>query len=159
MRPTVILIPGINPKGAESIFDAIRGRMKKKSYEILKLASANAEDLLSKAREVKSKILVGKSYGGKIAIDYQLEYKDAKALVLLAPAVIAKERHREIEIPVLIVHGTEDRVISADNSRDLKECFKNGRLVEIPGADHGYKGKESETAEIIANWIDSLKKT
>ena len=159
MRPTVILIPGINPKGAESIFDAIRERLKKTSYEVLRLANANAEDLLSEAREVESKILVGKSYGGRIAVDYQLEYKDAEALVLLAPAVKAKERHREIEIPVLIVHGTEDRVISAENSRELKECFKNGKLVEISGADHGYKGKELETADIIAVWVDSLKKT
>ena len=128
MRPTVILIPGINPKGAESIFDAIRGRLKKTSYEILKLGSANAEDLLSKSRGVELKILVGKSYGGKIAIDYQLEHKDAEALVLLAPAVKAEERHREIEIPVLIVHGTEDRVISAENSRKLRECFRNSRF-------------------------------
>lgn len=159
MRPTVILIPGINPKGAESIFDAIRGRLKKTSYEVLKLGSANVEDLLTKAREVESRILVGKSYGGKIAIDYQLEHKDAEALVLLAPAAKAKEQYWEIEIPVLIVHGTEDRVISAENSRKLRERFKNSRLVEMPGADHGYKGKELETAEIIADWINSLKKT
>ena len=77
-------------------------------------------------------------------------------MILLAAAVKAKEQIREIKIPVLIIHGTVDRVVPIDNSRELAKQFENSRLVEIQGADHSYKGKEQETAEIIAKWIDDI---
>jgi pimeloyl-ACP methyl ester carboxylesterase len=44
---------------------------------------------------------------------------------------------REIDIPMLILHGTEDRVVSFEHSRDLAEAAAGPvRLVPIPGAGH-----------------------
>jgi pimeloyl-ACP methyl ester carboxylesterase len=77
-------------------------------------------------------------------------------LVLLAAAVKAQERIKEIRIPVLIIHGTADRVVPIENSRELAEQVENSRLVEVEGADHSYKGKEQETAKIIAQWINKV---
>jgi pimeloyl-ACP methyl ester carboxylesterase len=150
------LIPGVYSKASESIFNAIRKSLSETDHEILVLENADEEDLESKAGKIKSKILIGKSYGGNLAIKYQIRHNDAKALVLLAPAVNVKEQIREIKIPVLIVHGTEDRVVPIDNSRKLEKQFESSKLVEIQGADHGYQGKELDTAKIIANWIKSL---
>jgi 3-oxoadipate enol-lactonase len=47
--------------------------------------------------------------------------------------------------PTLIITGTEDILIPAENSRILAEAIPNSRLVEYPGAGHGIEtmcGKE-----------------
>jgi len=156
MNPTVILVPGGLPKASESIFQAISKELEEIGYEVLVLEKARWRDLESKAEGIASKILVGKSAGGRLVFEYQMRHKDAKALVLLAAAVRAKDQIREIKIPVLIIHGTADRVVPIENSRELAKQFGNSRLVEIQGADHGYKGKEQETAKIIAEWIKEV---
>jgi pimeloyl-ACP methyl ester carboxylesterase len=156
MKITVVFIPGVSPKASESIFQAIRKSLVETDHEILVLENADEKDLESKVVKIKSKILIGKSHGGKLAIEYQIRHKDVKALILLAPAIRMKEQLREIKIPVLIVHGTEDRAIPTENSRKLEKLFDNCKLVEIQGADHGYRGREQETAKIIADWVNSL---
>ena len=156
MKQTVVLIPGVYSKGSESLFNAIRTSLAGTDHEILVLENADAENLESKAVEINPKILIGKSYGGSLAIKYQIKHKDAKALILLSPFVKVREQYREIKIPILIVHGTEDRVIPTQNSRELEKLFDNCKLVEIQGADHGYEGKELETAKIIVDWVNSL---
>jgi len=156
MRPTVVLVPGGFPKASEFIFQAISETLAEIEYEVLVLEKARWRDLESKAEGITSKILVGKSAGGGLVVEYQMRHKDAKALVLLAAAVKAKEQIKEIRIPVLIVHGTADRVVPIENSRVLAKQFENSRLVEIQGADHSYKGKEQETAKIIAEWINGV---
>ncbi len=156
MKTSVILIPGSFPKASASIFQAIIKRLPETEYEVLVLDKANWKLLESKAGRVESKILVGKSAGGRLAVEYQIKHKDAKALVLLAGAVKAKEQMKEIKIPALIVHGTADRVVPIENSRELVKQFENSKLIEVQGADHSYKGKEQETAETIANWIKAL---
>jgi pimeloyl-ACP methyl ester carboxylesterase len=157
MKPTVILIPGGFPKASESIFQAINKTLVEAKYEVMVLEKAGWKDLESKAGSITSKILVGKSAGGRLVVEYQIKHKDAKALVLLAAAAKAREQVREIKIPVLIIHGTADRVVPIENSRELVKQFENSRLVEVQGADHRYKGKEQETAKIIADWIKSLR--
>jgi len=156
MEKTIILVPGANPEAAKPIFTAIKESFRNTDYEILELEHADQEELVTKAKNIRHKILIGKSYGATIAIDFQLKYKNSEALVLMAPAVGASNRFKEINIPILLAHGTEDSVIPIENSRNLKKYFKNCKLVEISNTDHGFGGKEKETAEVIANWIFSL---
>lgn len=47
------------------------------------------------------------------------------------------ERLPEIRCPVLVVTGTEDRIIPPDNSRILASRIPGARLAEIQGAGHG----------------------
>jgi len=156
MKTILILVPGGFPKASESIFQAISEALAEIECEVVVLEKARWSDLESKAGRITSKILVGKSAGGRLVVEYQMRHKDAKALVLLAAAVKAKEQNREIKIPVLIIHGTADRVVPVENSRELAKQFENSRLVEVQGADHSYKGKEQETAKIIAEWINEV---
>ena len=156
MKPTVILVPGGFPKASESIFRAISESLAEIECEVVVLEKARWRDLESKAGRITSKILMGKSAGGRLVVEYQIRHKDAEALVLLAAAVKAKEQIREIKIPVLIIHGTADRVVPIENSRELAKQFENSRLVEVQGADHSYKGKEQETAKIVADWINEV---
>jgi pimeloyl-ACP methyl ester carboxylesterase len=152
----IILIPGANPETAKLLFSQIKENLKSKNYSFVQLDSADEQNLVKKAANVQHKIIIGKSLGGRIALDYQLEYKNAEALILLSPAAEAIDEFREIEIPILLIHGTKDLVISIENSRELKTYLRNSKLIEIENADHSYRGKEKETAEIVANWILSL---
>jgi non-heme chloroperoxidase len=45
---------------------------------------------------------------------------------------------REIDIPVLILHGDADQIVPIDDSaRKAAKLLKNGTLKVIPGAPHG----------------------
>jgi len=43
--------------------------------------------------------------------------------------------------PVLIVHGTEDRIARCDHARQAQRCYSNAQLRMIKGGGHGFSGK------------------
>lgn len=65
---------------------------------------------------------------------------------------------KEIYIPWLLVHGTEDDVVLPKDSNDLKEALKDRvELVAISGGDHSFNGEARPQATTsVVNW---LKKT
>lgn len=150
-----ILIPGASSAAAKGIFDAIRKELV--GEKTIVLSSASEEELQKTISELKAAnsklVLVGKSAGGRLSLEHQLKHKDAKALVLLAPAIKADKKFSEIKIPTLIVHGTTDDVVPLENSRELNKIILNSKLVEVEGANHGYTGKEKEAAEAVTNFI------
>ncbi|MCR5273398.1 MAG: alpha/beta hydrolase [Lachnospiraceae bacterium] len=50
--------------------------------------------------------------------------------------------------PVLIIHGTEDALVSVDYSRKAAEQYENCRLIEIHG-DHGFSGDSYAECEAL----------
>jgi pimeloyl-ACP methyl ester carboxylesterase len=157
MGKNIILIPGMNPQSAKLLFEMIRDNLKNSSFEISELSRADEKELIDTTKNMQGHIIVGKSAGGSIALEYQIEFKGLAALVLLAPAVEANIKYESIDIPVLIVHGTKDTIIPIENSRDLEKYIENCRLVEIENADHSFRGKEKDAAEAVSDWIISLK--
>ena len=148
----IILIPGVSVQAAKGIFDAIRKELPKGN--ILELSAADLPLLEKETSKLKEKfILIGKSMGGKVALEYQLKHKAASVLVLLAPFVEASNRFKDIKTKTLIVHGTADDVISIDNSRKLQKIMSNCELVVIEGAGHSYRGQEKEVAKAIAKFL------
>ena len=65
---------------------------------------------------------------------------------------------RSIDIPVLIVHGSSDRVVPIQYGRDAADPakgFSHAEFVEIPGADHGFTGAAWQTAaDAAVNFLD-----
>ena len=58
---------------------------------------------------------------------------------------------------VLIVHGTDDEVTPIYYSERASETFENAKLIEIDGAEHGFRGEdESYAAECAVLFIQSL---
>jgi len=63
------------------------------------------------------------------------------ALQRQAMAVIgfnAYDRLQEIRAPTLILTGTDDKIVPAENSRVLARRIPGAALVEFPGAGHGF---------------------
>lgn len=48
----------------------------------------------------------------------------------------------KVKQPVLILHGTEDKVAPISYSRKALEHFKNAQLKEIPGAGHAFNAQQ-----------------
>jgi pimeloyl-ACP methyl ester carboxylesterase len=57
------------------------------------------------------------------------------------------ERVPGIGIPTLVIHGTEDRVIPAENGRRLAERIPGAELVLLEGAGHLYHSEQAEAAD------------
>jgi|SRR3989344_5401915 len=148
----IVLIQGANPASSRKLFDAIIKNLPDFKYIELR---PDKEELTSKIPKGKF-ILIGKSAGGKIVLEYQLEHKDVVALVLLSPAVYAEEKYSEIKVPTLIMHSNEDPTIPFKNSQKLQKILTNSKLVEISNNTHSYIGKEDEVAKVIADWIRKL---
>jgi len=69
---------------------------------------------------------------------------------------------RDIKVPVLIIHGDSDSVISVDGAKKGYEIIKNlnekNELYIVKGGDHTFTKKECtlEVIEKTLRWLDSL---
>jgi pimeloyl-ACP methyl ester carboxylesterase len=61
----------------------------------------------------------------------------------------ACERLGSLEVPVLVLHGTEDRVIAPANAEALASRIPGAELVLIEGAGHLYHSERGEEADRI----------
>lgn len=62
--------------------------------------------------------------------------------------------------PVLIIHGDRDTLVPLANSQVALKKYRDAHLVVIPGADHGFYGKEVDRAaqeilKFIKNEVES----
>jgi acetyl esterase/lipase len=66
--------------------------------------------------------------------------------------------------PTLCVHGTDDKYVAHEQSEWMVEKLKasavEAELLTLPGAGHGFKGKDAETAEtaLVAFFDKHLKR-
>ncbi|MGQ9533070.1 MAG: alpha/beta hydrolase [Desulfotomaculales bacterium] len=57
--------------------------------------------------------------------------------------------------PLLIVHGTEDRVVPFSDAEDLYGAAGEPKeLKPIPGADHQFTGRHREVWEVLFTWLE-----
>ncbi len=62
-----------------------------------------------------------------------------------ARCVIHMDPYEEMagyEGPVLLMHGTEDDIVDISYARKLKEIYPSCAYLELPGAGHGFKGRD-----------------
>jgi pimeloyl-ACP methyl ester carboxylesterase len=59
----------------------------------------------------------------------------------------AWDRLGEVRRPILVLHGTEDRVVPAENGRRLARAIPGARLVLLDGAGHVYHSERAAEAD------------
>jgi len=59
----------------------------------------------------------------------------------------AWERLGSVACPVLVLHGTEDRLVAPENARMLAERIPGAQLVLLEGAGHVYHAEQPEAAD------------
>ena len=74
-----------------------------------------------------------------------------------ARAVIGMDPFEEIrgyEGPVLLVHGTEDKIVNISYARRAKECYPDCEYHEIVGSGHGFSGAyDREATQILLSFM------
>jgi pimeloyl-ACP methyl ester carboxylesterase len=70
----------------------------------------------------------------------------------------AYDRLPALDVPVLVLHGTEDRMIDPANARILAERIPHARLVLLEGAGHVYHSEQAEAADAaVLDFLRSLR--
>jgi pimeloyl-ACP methyl ester carboxylesterase len=114
-----------------------------------------------RSRGCESVTLVAKSFGGGLALrrgPFAVE-----RMVLWAPAVrfeegedfpaISSAELAEIDVPVRILQGEDDQVVSVANARQLAEHLPEGELIALAGEDHSFMHDE---VRVIERTLDFL---
>ncbi len=76
--------------------------------------------------------------------------------VRVARLICVDEYVKHYRGPVLIIHGTEDEVVSYQYAPKLSEKYENSLLVPIEGADHCYTGYFDELKKPIRDFLTGL---
>jgi pimeloyl-ACP methyl ester carboxylesterase len=83
-------------------------------------------------------LIVGASLGGYVALKYAVKYPVA-GLLLIAPVNVFDEelvsRYKALSVPVLIIWGSRDRVVSRDSMEKLSGMLE-AKLLIYEGAGH-----------------------
>ena len=116
------------------------GRSSKCSRKSRSLESNLA--VLDKAVEmfaVHPPLLVGASLGGYVALHYAVR-RPTTGLVLIGPVKVFEEelvsRYSSMGVPVLIIYGSRDRVVSYSAVERLRNMIPFSRLIVYRGAGH-----------------------
>lgn len=66
---------------------------------------------------------------------------------------------RELRCPVLIVHGTDDRIVPLSDSEELFSALAAKDILVVGGADHGFKNPAHLDAVVfgIIEWLEKLR--
>jgi len=106
-------------------------------------------------------IILGASLGGYIALRYALKYPTS-GLILIAPVRTSEEqfkRLQETDMPILVIYGTNDKIVTLSELQDFVSGFKDGRLKIYGGAGHpAYLDKPETFKEDIYSFYNEIIK-
>lgn len=94
---------------------------------------------LFEAESLKKPVMVGPSMGGRICINFTLEYQEMVGGLVLVGSVGVdenRERIKTIRVPTLIVWGEKDHIAPISNAEFLNREITGSKLLVIPGAKH-----------------------
>ena len=98
------------------------------------------KDLVPEERKLTSSITVGKKYFLDV---YEMDVYE----------IIKKDKKQ-----ILILQGTEDTLVSPNQSKKVNDIYENSKLFFIEGAGHGFEDDQFEEAmEHIIDYLKELK--
>ncbi len=84
-------------------------------------------------------VIVGASQGGYMALKYAVKHP-IKGLLLIAPPRTKEEAlmqtYNILKIPVSIIYGTKDNLVSLDEMEELDDRLANSKLIMYENANH-----------------------
>ena len=100
-------------------------------------------------------IFCGHSFGGAVAIQAGVALGQATAgVAALATQSAGCESVQQLDsVPLLLVHGDEDQVLTPDNSLMVNEMANSrGEIKILRGASHGLNEAREELLELLSKW-------
>ena len=108
--------------------------------------------------------LLGWSYGGAVAIRAAAQ-ADVSGCAAIAPSIEARPditaglppaAELNLRVPLLVVIGANDDLISPQAARAWTEGIEGARFVEMPGVNHFFWAKYTELAEVVGDWFEEV---
>jgi pimeloyl-ACP methyl ester carboxylesterase len=92
-------------------------------------------------------IIYTKCDGTKLKINYSF-FEDAKNNIVVKKA-------NQLSMPVLLIYGSDDQTIPADNCRKFAQGLKNSKVIELNGAEHVLMKNNFhlEVMELVVEWL------
>ena len=102
-------------------------------------------------------IIIGSSFGALMATVYSLQNPERiSKLILLAPYLSTSElnpkKYSPIDVPVIVFHGKNDRVVPINRSRTIAERFFTNLIYNIVDDNHSL-----HDTVINLNWKNIIK--
>ncbi|WP_458209732.1 alpha/beta hydrolase [Haladaptatus sp. NG-SE-30] len=169
----ILVIPGAGHGPFGDIFDRFVEAASKSGHTIARFETWTSQEELAKKTDTEREeeltagveflrsqgcstiAIVAKSYGGRLALTRTPDGADR--MVLWAPAIlfgdaadapsITATELADIALPVLILQGTEDKVVSVENAAALANHLPSGSVVELHGEDHSFLNDERRVIE------------
>ncbi len=105
--------------------------------------------------EVSRIVPVGWGLGAVGALEVARRFDTVAAVALLAPRAVPAKAAAGLDRPLLILHGTGDRVAPTQASRDLiAKAAEPKRIVYFPDADHDLATCAAEVEAELTTWLD-----
>lgn len=169
-RPTVVMLPGFGGSAEQPVLVKLEAALAPE-FSCARLAPPRFKltpdlelwvDWLETATDqYESLILVGRSFGGRLAVRLAQRRK-VEALVLLGFPIRPPQKRREpderalaaVNVPLLVVQGTEDELGPLDVLRE--HLPREAQLERLEGAGHELSGKHATRAiDLSAAWLRS----
>lgn len=114
----------------------------------------------------------GKSFGGRMSSQYLATNPSApvKGIIFYGfplhppgkPSADRAAHLKDVKQPMLFLSGTRDEFATRGLLQDVCSSSKNATLIEIEGANHGFKAGKQNTTEMLANftknWVEKIMK-
>lgn len=171
MSARVVLLPGFNGAADQPILVKLSARLEEAGFACTRLApprlkldeqlSAHVAWLREETARLRAPlVLVGRSFGGRLAVRLAAE-RTLAAVVLLGFPIRPPGKKRPLDeaalgamrVPTLIVQGTKDALGPLRVFKPLLAANPQLQLHEVAGAGHSFGAKESAALDFAARWL------
>lgn len=110
-------------------------------YDLLDFRMNELRSILNRETSKDSWVIIGSSFGGLMGAIYTLERpKKVNRLILLAPLLASRKiklnYYKPINIPVIIYHGINDKVVPYGPSKERAKLFFTNLEYNLVKDDH-----------------------
>lgn len=99
-------------------------------------------------------VLVGHSFGGAVVIKAGELAPIVRAVVSMSPQLYGTRQVEQLDKPLLLVHGMDDKILSHEASEDIyRRANEPKRMVLLAGAGHSLSESKDEVERLLASWI------
>lgn len=176
----ILVVPGAGHGPFGTVFATFADAAEERGFTVARFETwTDADDLESKTLDdhradieagidflrsqgCTSVVLVAKSFGGGLAL--RCGPFPVERTVLWAPAVLFEDGEdfpaitgaelAEIDVPVRILQGEDDQVVSIENARQVAAHLPQGELVVFEGEDHSFMHDEARVVEQTLSYCE-----
>ena len=113
--------------------------------------------------DIKKPVIMGHSFGGRIAIRYSANHSIEKLVLFGSPCIRIQEElplyvnlskyAREIEEPTLLIWGEQDTEAPLKDAKELEKIMIDAGLVVLPGTHYAYLENLGQVINILNNFL------